>query len=63
MTAPCKDCPHRSVSCHVSCESYTDYRKKQDEILKQRNIERENYTLTIAQKTNDILKNWRKKNK
>ena len=41
----------------------TDYRKKQDEILKQRNIERENYTLTIAQKTNDILKIWRKKNK
>lgn len=63
MTAPCKDCPNRSVSCHVSCKSYTDYRKKQDEILKQRNIERENYTLTIAQKTSDILKKWRKKNK
>lgn len=24
-TAPCKDCPHRSVKCHSTCQSYKDY--------------------------------------
>lgn len=31
MTAPCKDCPDRSLGCHASCGKYIEYRKTQDE--------------------------------
>ena len=31
MTAPCKDCPDRSLGCHASCSKYISYRKMQDE--------------------------------
>lgn len=31
MTAPCKDCPDRSIGCHASCGKYIAYRKTQDE--------------------------------
>lgn len=29
-TAPCKDCPDRTVKCHSTCERYLTFRKNLD---------------------------------
>lgn len=28
IKAPCKDCLDRTLSCHSSCQKYSDYREK-----------------------------------
>lgn len=30
MTAPCKDCPDRSPTCHGVCEKYKKFRAKRE---------------------------------
>lgn len=31
MTAPCKDCPDRELTCHTSCEKYKAFTEYCDE--------------------------------
>lgn len=35
----CRNCTERFIGCHSTCESYLEYRKAQDEILRNRYIQ------------------------
>lgn len=39
MKAPCKDCEKRYVGCHGRCEKYLEFKKANDERLKQKSLE------------------------
>ena len=39
MKAPCKDCETRYVGCHGRCEKYLEFKKANDERLKQKSLE------------------------
>ena len=39
MKAPCKDCEKRYVGCHGRCEKYLEFKKANDERLKQKSFE------------------------
>lgn len=39
MKAPCKDCENRYVGCHGRCEKYLEFKKANDERLKQKSLE------------------------
>lgn len=45
--ANCKGCERRHVGCHATCEIYKEYRKKQDEILKAKNLYKEAEVLEL----------------
>ena len=38
MKAPCKDCEKRYVGCHGRCEKYLEFKKANDERLKQKSL-------------------------
>lgn len=38
MKAPCKDCENRYVGCHGRCEKYLEFKKANDERLKQKSL-------------------------
>lgn len=35
-TTPCKNCTERKLGCHGTCESYTEWKKVQDDICAKR---------------------------
>lgn len=39
MNAPCKDCCKRYVGCHGRCEKYLEFKKSNDERIKQKSLE------------------------
>ena len=39
MKAPCKDCEKRHVGCHGRCEKYLEFKKANNERLKQKSLE------------------------
>ena len=39
MKAPCKYCEKRYVGCHGRCEKYLEFKKANDERLKQKSFE------------------------
>lgn len=39
MKTPCKDCEKRYVGCHGRCEKYLEFKKANDERLKQKSLE------------------------
>lgn len=39
MKSPCKDCNKRYVGCHGRCEKYLEFKKANDERLKQKSLE------------------------
>lgn len=39
MKAPCKDCGKRYIGCHGRCEKYLEFKKANDERLKQKSLE------------------------
>lgn len=39
MKAPCKDCEKRYIGCHGRCEKYLEFKKANDERLKQKSLE------------------------
>lgn len=39
MNAPCKDCCKRYVGCHGHCEKYLEFKKSNDERIKQKSLE------------------------
>ncbi len=39
MKAPCKDCEKRYVGCHGRCEKYLEFKKANNERLKQKSLE------------------------
>jgi hypothetical protein len=44
----CKGCERRHVGCHAHCEIYQAYRKKQDELLKAKNLYKEALALEVS---------------
>lgn len=40
LHSPCKDCENRHSSCHMTCEAYLEFKKKNDE-------QREGYTKSM----------------
>lgn len=36
MNGPCYNCPDRDYGCHSSCSKYLEFKKKQEEINKNR---------------------------
>ena len=57
MTAPCKDCPNRSLYCHCDCEEYKEFLKYR-ELLKKK-IEHDRYIAIVKFGRNGY--NYRKK--
>ena len=41
LQANCKGCERRHVGCHARCEIYQAFRKKQDALLKAKNLYKE----------------------
>lgn len=39
MKTPCKDCEKRYIGCHGRCEKYLEFKKANDERLKQKSLE------------------------
>ena len=39
MKAPCKDCEKRYIGCHGRCEKYLEFKKANNERLKQKSLE------------------------
>ena len=39
MKAPCKDCEKRYIGCHGRCEKYLEFKRANDERLKQKSLE------------------------
>ena len=45
--ANCKGCERRHVGCHATCSIYLEYRKKQDALLKAKNLYKEAEALQL----------------
>ena len=45
--ANCKGCENRHVGCHGTCSIYQEYRKKQDALLKAKNLYKEAATMEV----------------
>lgn len=56
VTAPCKGCTDRSVTCHSSCERYKQYKQELENAKTEERKEAELYDLTMA-----LTSNLRKK--
>ena len=41
MSAPCKNCPNRSIGCHGKCDKYAEFRAYCDSINAKRKAERD----------------------
>lgn len=60
MKAPCKDCEKRYIGCHGRCEKYLEFKKANDERLKQKSLEidADQYAL---ENTMRIRRSWQKR--
>ena len=41
MSAPCKNCPNRSIGCHGKCDKYAEFKVYCDRINAKRKAERD----------------------
>ena len=48
--ANCKGCEKRHVGCHGTCSIYQEYRKKQDALLKAKNLTKEADAMEIQRR-------------
>ena len=48
--ANCKGCEKRYVGCHGTCSIYQEYRKKQDALLKAKNLTKEADAMEIQRR-------------
>lgn len=39
----CHNCEKRKVGCHATCETYQNFRKKQDELLEEKHRSKDYY--------------------
>lgn len=46
--ANCKGCERRHVGCHARCEIYQEFRRKQDALLKAKNLYKEAEALEVS---------------
>lgn len=60
--ANCKGCQNRHVGCHSKCEIYQEYKKKQDALLRAKNLYKEADAL-LVQRTIDKATMHAKKKK
>jgi len=54
---PCKDCEHRTMTCHGVCTKYSEWKKQEDEKKKARDADRERFNTMSDAKKKAI---WRK---
>ena len=45
--SPCLDCKYRDLYCHMNCESYSEYKKKQETINENRRYGADTTSYTI----------------
>ena len=60
--ANCKGCQNRHVGCHGTCSIYQEYKKKQDALLRAKNLYKEADAL-LVQRTIDKATMHAKKKK
>ena len=60
MKAPCKDCETRYVGCHGRCEKYLEFKKANDERLKQKSheIDADQYAIDNTMR---IRRSWQRR--
>ena len=60
MKAPCKDCEKRYIGCHGRCEKYLEFKKANDERLKQksREIDADQYAIDNTMR---IRRSWQRR--
>ena len=60
MKAPCKDCEKRYIGCHGRCEKYLEFKKANDERLKQKSLEIDADQYAIDN-TMSIRRSWQRR--
>ena len=60
MKPPCKNCCDRNIGCHGRCEKYLEFKKYNDERLKQKSheMDADQYAL---ENTMRIRRQWQKR--
>lgn len=53
MKSPCKDCDHRTISCHGKCEAYQEFHVWRDKVNYERWVKNQ-------QSNRDAQSFWRK---
>lgn len=58
---PCKDCFDHTMTCHIFCKKYQEYRKRQDEIIKEKNELMQSTPFFSPQRKRKIWKEMKKR--
>jgi len=60
-TAPCKDCPDRTVGCHASCEKYIAFAAERERIRTEKWLDSQNETIPNQKKIKNINRKHRRR--